>query len=134
MAALLPAALALGRHDRRAPSPVHPRRRSGHNEWVKIRAGTIVAFGVGYLLGARAGRERYVQIVRLARDVGRSEPVAGTADLVGHKARAAGLLLVERLKDTVGVRLGWRDGEQAADALALDLAEDLHSAINNYRH
>jgi hypothetical protein len=38
------------------------------------------------------------------------------------------------MKDTIGVRLGWRDGDQAADAIALDLAEDLATALNSRRH
>ena len=40
---------------------------------------------------------------------------------------------VERMKDTIGVRLGWRNGDQAADAIALDLAEDLATALNSRR-
>jgi len=40
---------------------------------------------------------------------------------------------VERMKDTIGVRLGWRDGEEAADAIALDLAEDLALALSSHR-
>ena len=37
------------------------------------------------------------------------------------------------MKDTIGVRLGWRNGDQAADAIALDLAEDLATALNSRR-
>jgi hypothetical protein len=85
-------------------------------------------------LGAKAGRERYLQIMRTITDMGRSEPVSGTARLVGTKAKAVANLGVERLKDTVGVRLGWRNGDQAADAIAVDLAEDLASALNHRRH
>jgi hypothetical protein len=66
--------------------------------------------------------------------VGRSAPVSGTATLVGTKSRAVANLGLERLKDTVGVRLGWRNGDQAADAIAVDLAEDLASALNHRRH
>jgi len=86
------------------------------------------------MLGARAGRERYLRIMRLARQMGRSAPVAGTVSLVGTKTRAVATLGVERIKDTVSVRLGWRDGDQAADAIALDLAEDLATALNSRRH
>ena len=107
--------------------------RCGHNGPVKLRIGTVMAFVAGYALGAKAGRERYAQIVRLAGGVGRSAPVAGTAALVGGKSRAVVNLGVERIKDTIGVRLGWRDGDQAADAIALDLAEDLAVALNSRR-
>jgi hypothetical protein len=94
----------------------------------------VAAFLVGYALGARAGRERYEQLVRIAGRVGHSSPVSGTTSLVTDKAKAAGTLAVERLKDTIGVRLGWRDGDEAADAIAIDLAEDLALAINSRRH
>jgi hypothetical protein len=98
---------------------------------VRFRIGTAAALGIGYILGARAGRERYLQIARIAGATARSAPVAGTATLVGHKSRAMATLGVERAKDAIGVRLGWRDADQAADAIALDLAEDLASALNS---
>ncbi len=104
-----------------------------HNGPVKVRTGTVLAFCLGYVLGTRAGRERYRQIMRALSHVGRSAPVSGTASLVGAKSRAVANLGVERLKDTVGVRLGWRNGDQAADAIAVDLAEDLASALNHRR-
>ena len=106
---------------------------SGHNGAVKLRIGMAASFLVGYALGAKAGRERYLQIVRVAGEVGRSAPVAGCAALVGSKSRAVATLGVERIKDTIGVRLGWRDGDQAADAIAQDLAEDLAVALNSRR-
>jgi hypothetical protein len=101
---------------------------------VNLRTGTVIAFAIGYVLGARAGRERYQQLARVAGQVGRSRPVSGTTNLVADKTKAAATLGVERLKDTIGVRLGWRDGDEAADAIRLDLAEDLALAINSRRH
>jgi hypothetical protein len=100
---------------------------------VKLRVGTVIAFGVGYAFGARAGKERYRQITRIVGSVGQSAPVAGTVSLVGQKSKAAATLSVERMKDTIGVRLGWRDGDQAADAIAIDLAGDLATALNSRR-
>jgi hypothetical protein len=107
--------------------------RDGHNGGVKFRISTAVAFAAGYVLGTRAGRERYAQIVRAGAQLGRSAPVAGTATLVTEKSKAVAALGVERMKDTVGVRLGWRNGDQAADAIALDLAGDLATALNSRR-
>jgi len=106
----------------------------GHNGPVKLRIGTVIGFGVGYLLGTRAGRQRYLQIVRVAGQVGRSNPVAGTATLVADKSKAIASLGVERMKDTIGVRLGWRDGDDAADAIAFELSEELATALNSRRH
>ena len=110
-----------------------PEHHAGHNGSVKFRIGTAAAFVVGYVLGTRAGRERYEQIVRAAGQLGRSAPVTGTASLVTEKSKAVAALGIERMKDTIGVRLGWRNGDQAADAIALDLAEDLAIALNSRR-
>ena len=117
---------AQGTDDARVPE-------SGHNGPVRFRIGTAAAFCLGYVLGSRAGRERYLQMVRIARRVGRSAPVAATATLAADKGRAAATLGAERMKDAIGVRLGWRDADQAAEAITLDLAEDLATALSS-RH
>jgi hypothetical protein len=101
---------------------------------VKFRIGSLIAFCLGYLLGARAGRERYRQIVRAMASVSRSAPVSSTTTLIGSKSKAVANLGVERLKDSIGVHLGWRNGDQAADAIAADLAEDLATALNHRRN
>jgi len=61
-----------------------------------------VGFGLGYYLGAMAGRERYDQINRVARKVKRSEAFQ-TAE---QKAKAAVDLGVERAKEAVEGRTG----------------------------
>ena len=61
-----------------------------------------VGFGLGYYLGAMAGRERYEQINRVARKVKSSEAFQ-TAE---EKAKAAVDLGVERAKDAVESRTG----------------------------
>ena len=110
-----------------------PFHQAGHNGSVKFRIGTAIAFAAGYVLGTRAGRERYLQIARAAGQFSHSAPVTSTATLVTEKSKAVAALGVERMKDTIGVRLGWRNGDQAADAIALDLAEDLATALNSRR-
>ena len=110
-----------------------PLHRGGHNGSVKFRIGTAMAFATGYVLGTRAGRERYLQIVRAAGQFSHSAPCTVTATLVTEKSKAVAALGVERMKDTIGVRLGWRNGDQAADAIALDLAEDLATALKSRR-
>ncbi len=93
---------------------------------MRLRTGTVIAFGAGFLLGTRAGRERYNDLVRVASWVRRSPPVSGTTTLIGDKSKAVAILGAERARDAIGTRMGWRDGDEAADALAVDLA----SAIN----
>jgi len=119
----------------RRPEGVNDARvlKSGHNGPVRFRIGTAAAFCLGYVLGSRAGRERYLQIVRMARRLGRSAPVAATATLAADKGKAAATLCAERMKDAIGVRLGWRDADQAAEAITLDLAEELATALSS-RH
>ena len=92
------------------------RPQPGHNGRMKFRIGTAVAFGLGYILGTKAGRERYDQIVKVSGKVRRSAPVAGSIGVVTEKAKAAASLSVERARDAVSSRLGWRDGDDAADA------------------
>jgi hypothetical protein len=100
---------------------------------VKFKIGTVLAFGVGYVLGSKAGRERYHQITRIAGDVSRSAPVAGTVGVAGDKAKAVATLGAERIRDAIATRLGWRDADDAADAIAQSVAEDLASALNGQR-
>lgn len=47
-----------------------------------MRLSNLVYGAVGYTLGARAGRERYEDIVRLARRVAGSQTVQSTAGVV----------------------------------------------------
>jgi len=53
---------------------------------VNSRLVAVVAFGIGYVLGSKAGHERYRQISRSATTIGRSAPVQDTVALAGHKA------------------------------------------------
>jgi hypothetical protein len=97
---------------------------------MKTPVAAAAAFCVGYALGARRSAGRRLQVVGPA---GRGTPVAGTATLVGAKAKAVVLLGAERARDTIGVRLGWRDGDEAADALVVEMAGDLASALKGRR-
>lgn len=49
----------------------------------------LIAVAVGYVLGARAGRKRYEQIVARARSVWQTEPVQHTVDAVTDAAKSA---------------------------------------------
>jgi uncharacterized protein YunC (DUF1805 family) len=59
-----------------------------------MRLSFLIGGAVGYVLGARAGRERYEAIVRMARRVGGSQTIQSAAgvlqaqvDEVTHRAR-----------------------------------------------
>ena len=47
-----------------------------------MKLSNLVYGAAGYVLGARAGRDRYDQIVRVARRVGGSQTVQATAGVV----------------------------------------------------
>jgi hypothetical protein len=60
-----------------------------------FKIGVGLGFAVGYYLGAKAGRERYVQLNRLLRQARDTE----LADVAADKARAVIDLSVERARD-----------------------------------
>jgi hypothetical protein len=47
---------------------------------MKFRTGVIIGFGVGYVLGAKAGKERYEQIARAAAIVANNPPIRQLLD------------------------------------------------------
>lgn len=65
---------------------------------MRFRVGLAVGLGAGYVLGARAGRQRYEQIARTAKKVwesdaaakARMELVHGLPDVVGTAAQKIG--------------------------------------------
>ncbi len=64
----------------------------------RMRFGLIVGFGVGYYLGAKAGRERYEQIQSWLRELRTSPPY--------EKAQAAVELATERVRQQVEPLVG----------------------------
>jgi hypothetical protein len=59
---------------------------------MKFRLGLVIGLAVGYVLGAKAGRERYEQIKRGADKLRSNESVkkvAGSAEKVSRKPRTA---------------------------------------------
>ena len=73
----------------------------------RFRTGLIVGFGMGYVLGTKAGRERYEQLNRMLRKVKRSDAFETAVD----KTKAAVDLGVERAKDAVEDKFGSHNGE-----------------------
>ena len=49
---------------------------------MKLRLGIVLGFGVGYYLGAKAGRERYEQLRRILARVEPAERVQTAIELV----------------------------------------------------
>jgi len=115
-----------------------------------VAAGTALGLAVGAALGVARGR-RSAQRRLASADVdgapGRStidDPLADhppadhrgdrpSAESFGRKARAAARLAAERLGDGVAARLGWRDADAAADALAHDLATEMAALLHDRR-
>jgi hypothetical protein len=64
---------------------------------VRFRAGLIIGFGVGYVLGAKAGRERYEQIREAFGKAMQTEPVQQLTE----KGRAVVDLGAERTKQVL---------------------------------
>ena len=64
----------------------------------RFRIGLAVGMAAGYYLGAKAGRQRYDQINRLAKRLQKSDAFEVAAD----KAKAVVDLGMERAKDVVG--------------------------------
>lgn len=96
---------------------------------MKFRVVTAAAFAAGFALGSRSRTPR----LRVVTDDGstarpRSRP--GSVRGLPAKGRAVVVLGTVRVRDAVGVRLGWRDGDEAADALVIEMAGDLATAIN----
>ena len=74
---------------------------------MRFRIGLLIGFGLGYYLGAMAGRERYEQLNRMIRKVKRSDAYEVATD----KAKAVVDLGVERAKDVVGDKIGHHNGD-----------------------
>ena len=66
-----------------------------------MKLSNLAYAAIGYTLGARAGRERYEDIVRLGRRVAGSQTVQSTAGVVGarldHLATQARQVVNDRL-------------------------------------
>ncbi|HEX4214518.1 MAG TPA: hypothetical protein VIA06_14475 [Candidatus Dormibacteraeota bacterium] len=66
----------------------------------------LAIFGLGYMLGARAGRQRYDAIVKEARSLARGEEVSAVVGFV----RGAFWILSQRGR-SIGKRAPYRPGD-----------------------
>ena len=98
---------------------------------VRIRiATTAAAFVAGFTFGSARRRRARLQLVGPARPAASAAVEGHTSGRRAAKVRAVAVLATVRMRDAVGVRLGWRDGEAAADALVIELAGEAASVIN----
>ncbi len=76
-----------------------------------MKLSNLVFAAVGYTLGARAGRERYEDIVRTARRVTGSQTVQATAGVVQANIDAQ----MQRAREAMTARLNGRPGQPVAN-------------------
>ncbi len=69
---------------------------------MRYRLTFITGAAVGYVLGARAGRERYEQLRKAARGVAQNPAVRNTVESAGQNGRA----LASKAADRVTTRFG----------------------------
>lgn len=83
---------------------------------MRFRLGLFFGLAIGYVLGARAGRERYAQIESWVRDLKRSEPAQQISNEVRTAASRAGNKLEAKANEQVGkVTQMVREGGDAAN-------------------
>ncbi len=71
---------------------------------MRYRLTFITGAAVGYVLGARAGRERYEQLRRTAMGIARNPAVRNTVESAGQNGRA----MAVKAADSVTTRMGER--------------------------
>jgi hypothetical protein len=68
---------------------------------MRFRIGLTLGFAAGYVLGAKAGRERYFQIERAWHQLTNSEPAQQLSTEVRHAAEQASQTLEEKANEGV---------------------------------
>ena len=98
---------------------------------MKIRIVAAAAVALGFVLGVKRSRRTRLGVVTADGSTVRPRSRRSGAGW-GAKAKAVGVLSIVRLRDTLGVLGGWRDGEEATDALVVEMTGDLATAINGH--
>lgn len=79
----------------------------------------LVGAGVGYVLGAKAGRARYEQLMRMFRQVMDNPTVQSAAGSVQSQA----FELADKAKSVVGSKVGWHPDN---DKVTITATHDAH--------
>ncbi|MGP3979869.1 YtxH domain-containing protein [Streptomyces sp. KR80] len=72
---------------------------------MRYRFTFIFGLAVGYVLGARAGRERYEQLVKSARQLSENPAVRNAAEAAATNSRSVAAKAADKVTATVGHRL-----------------------------
>ncbi len=72
---------------------------------MRYRLTFITGAAVGYVLGARAGRERYEQLRKTARGISQNPAVRNTVESAGQNGRALAVKAAGTMAAKVGGRL-----------------------------
>jgi len=80
------------------------------------KVGLVIGLGIGYVLGTRAGRERYEQIKEQAQKVWNLDPVQNQVDKVKDFAKSSAMALPNALWDgaTKVVKAATQAGRESA--------------------
>jgi hypothetical protein len=87
---------------------------------MRYRITFVAGLAIGYVLGAKAGRARYEQMARTARQVADSPLVQEVAGLVGAQVSNAGRTVYDKAVDKMPIT-------SVRDFLARPTDEELHS-------
>jgi len=68
---------------------------------MRFRLGLVLGFAVGYILGAKAGRERYDQIVKACRGLTDIEGVQSATDKVKETVSEGMATASQRIRDHI---------------------------------
>ena len=96
---------------------------------VKLRIAAATAIATGCALGIIRSRRTRLGVVAPDGRTVRPRP-GGARSGPTVKVQAVLVLVGIRVRDALGVLGGWRDGEEAADALVIEMTSDLAAAIN----
>jgi hypothetical protein len=66
---------------------------------MRVRFGFIVGFAIGYVMGTKAGRERYQQLTRLYQQITCSQPAQQMSSEVREAATKAGQTLEQKANE-----------------------------------